>query len=402
MIAASAKMAATISITDAASQLWDAIVIGAGPAGAVAARELARQGKSTVLVERQSFPRAKVCGGCLNGRAVAGLTALGLDHVLARAQALPLRRLLVQARQRRVELDLPAGVAIDRAAFDAELVKAAMTAGSAFLPETTAYVDADYSPSNGYRTVHVKRQGQQSISVTARIVLVADGLGHSSVRRLGVFQGSVTGNARIGLGLVVREPHEDYATGCIHMAIAADGYAGIVRTADGNLNVAAAVDPTSLKSYDAPGNAINRILAEAGMPVLRAASLSSWRGTLPLTRANSRLADDRVFLLGDAAGYVEPFTGEGMGCAIASAMSVVPYAIGSLRTWNRQSAQAWELMQQRRLARGQFVCRVLSRLLRQPTAVSLSLGLLSIIPSLASPVVRSIHAGPANLQVSFQ
>src|SRR4051812_5069596 len=53
-----------------AGRLWDLIVIGAGPAGAISAMLAARSGFATLLVDRKRFPRAKVCGGCLNASAV--------------------------------------------------------------------------------------------------------------------------------------------------------------------------------------------------------------------------------------------------------------------------------------------------------------------------------------------
>ena len=58
---------ATITGSDAALSAWDAVVIGAGPAGSIATL-LALQSKTVLLVERQSWPRAKACGGCLNQR----------------------------------------------------------------------------------------------------------------------------------------------------------------------------------------------------------------------------------------------------------------------------------------------------------------------------------------------
>ncbi len=401
MTADVATIRPTLAIDDAARKPWDAIVIGAGPAGAVAARELARQGAATLLVERQSFPRAKVCGGCLNGRALSGLAALGLEHVLAAAHAAPIQSFLVQANDRRVVLDLPSGMAVERSAFDAELVRAAISAGAAFLPETIATVDKDMPAAASHRTAQLCWRGPQNVRVSGRAVLVADGLGHASVRHLDVFHDRINSSARIGLGLVVREPQPAYAAGKIHMAIARDGYVGLVRTADGNLNVAAAIDAHSLKSLDSPSQAIDRMLAEAGLPTLTATAEHSWRGTLPLSRANRRLAAERIFLLGDAGGYVEPFTGEGMGWAIASAMSVVPTVLGALDHWDHLAAQAWEARQQRDRARNELTCRVLARLLRRPAAVGLALSVLNVIPALASPIVRRVHAGLPQAKVSL-
>ena len=75
---------ATIDLPEAMAGTWDALVIGAGPGGAFAAREAARAGLATLLVERSTFPRVKVCGGCLNHTAVAVLRRAGLGERLAR------------------------------------------------------------------------------------------------------------------------------------------------------------------------------------------------------------------------------------------------------------------------------------------------------------------------------
>ena len=63
-------------------RLWDVVVVGAGPAGAVVARELALSGVTVLLVDRRRFPRNKVCGGCLSARTVAQLGELGLDKAV--------------------------------------------------------------------------------------------------------------------------------------------------------------------------------------------------------------------------------------------------------------------------------------------------------------------------------
>src|SRR5262249_32815350 len=63
--------------------VWDVLVAGAGPAGALAARQAALAGKRVLFVDSRSFPRAKVCGACLNGQALSVLNSVGLGTLPA-------------------------------------------------------------------------------------------------------------------------------------------------------------------------------------------------------------------------------------------------------------------------------------------------------------------------------
>src|SRR5437868_6129037 len=74
---------------------FDVAVIGAGPAGALCARECARLGLTVLLVDRAKFPRYKVCGCCLSQGAICLLERLGLKEVIDSCQAIDLKELLV-------------------------------------------------------------------------------------------------------------------------------------------------------------------------------------------------------------------------------------------------------------------------------------------------------------------
>ena len=114
---------------------WDVIVVGAGPAGSVTARELARRGRRVLLVDKAIFPRMKVCGCCLNSAAIRTLERLGLAHVLE--GAIPLDRVRIAAGARSADVNLPRGMALSREVLDARLVEAAIEAGAEFRPGTT-------------------------------------------------------------------------------------------------------------------------------------------------------------------------------------------------------------------------------------------------------------------------
>ena len=111
---------------------------GAGPAGSLAALALAGWGVPTLLVERSTFPRYKVCGCCIDGRTRAVLERAGVADVLARSGAVPLTSVRMGADKRSARLSLAGGFALSRERFDAALVGRAVRAGAHFLPGTRA------------------------------------------------------------------------------------------------------------------------------------------------------------------------------------------------------------------------------------------------------------------------
>ncbi|MBW3539787.1 MAG: FAD-dependent oxidoreductase [Planctomycetes bacterium] len=388
----------TLTPAAAAGRTWDALVIGAGPAGALAARQLALTGAETLLVDRAEFPRPKVCGGCLNGHALRVLHAVGLERLVGQLGSRPLRRFEVYSAGRRAGLTLPDGTAVSRARLDAALVQEAIAAGAAFLPGANGIVLPRAECPQGRRVVELtSAHGRHTTVVYSRIVLAAGGLGHSRSLPAGEFRSHVAHKSRIGVGAVLAEPH-GYEPGTIHMAVQRQGYVGLVCLEGAALNVAAAFDAEFVKRSHGPAAAVAELLREAGLPSIPDLSSAAWAGTLPLTRHTRPLAGNRVFLLGDAAGYVEPFTGEGIAWALTAALAVVPLAREGIVAWDRHLARRWMAEYRRRLSGRQRVCRLIAAGVRRPRMASSLLGALSSVPVLARPLIERINGSPARLQ----
>jgi flavin-dependent dehydrogenase len=391
---------ATIEPGRLADDCWDAVVVGAGPAGAIAARQLSQSRFRTLLVDRKAFPRSKVCGACLNRRAVTTLELLELDGILDQLRALPLGRFCVRSGGRRVDISLPGGVAVTRAAFDTELVRAAIEAGAEFLPETSASLGDDVCEQGGdlhkhaLRHIRLAQHGQIVGTVVARVVLLADGLGNPSLQPHDELRSRVDPKSRIGLGAIVNNCPAAFPAGTIHMAVAKQGYVGLVRVEDGNLNVAAAIDPEFVRLCRQPAVAIDTILNSAGFPAVESLESADWSGTVPLTRQTSRPAGKRVLLIGDAAGYVEPFTGEGISCALSSGVAAASLVSQRLATWDTSAEQQWLRLNRRLIRDRQRWCRRLAWLLRHPVAVRGLLSAMSRCPWLARPIVESLNEPP--------
>lgn len=368
--------------------LWDVVVIGAGVAGCVLARELARDGLRTLIVESKPFPRAKVCGACLNGLALSVLGQVGLMDAVLATGAVPVRQFEAMRRGRSVKIPLKQGLAVSRNVLDDVLAQAAVSAGATFCDHTTAVV-APAQASASFREVRLSTHDDES-TVKARVVVVAAGLGRTCFGHDTVHRSHFAKNARLGAGCILSDAPACYRPEIIHMAIGKHGYLGIVRIEHGQLNIAGAFSPDFLKETGSPAAAAAQVLQEAGFAEIPDLITAKWIGTSPLTRRTRPLAADRLFLVGDAAGYVEPFTGEGMGWALASVMALKPIVISAVESWSPRQALQWDAAYVRAVGRRQGICRGLASILSRPIVSDIVFQAARIVPAVASRIQRRI------------
>jgi len=364
---------------------WDIVVIGAGPAGAVLALQTAREGARVLLVDRHAFPRDKVCGCCLSARTVARLERLNLGGAVERIGGPQLHRIRLGGWHHTVDLPVPGGLSVSRRALDAVLVEAAVGAGVRFSPGCSAVVGAI---DNGSRIVELRSSASRR-RVAAAVVVDASGLGSSLVDESDRTRGRA---GRIGCSVMIPGQADGYSPGTIYMAVGRAGYVGLVRLEEGGLNVAAALAPASVRPTG-PGAAVQGLLREAGFTPPVGLGAADWSGTRALWQAPRRRAAERIFAVGDAAGYVEPFTGEGIGWAIHSSMLLAPIVLQAVQEWSPRLASAWNTTYRAELGRSQRVCRGVSWLLRRPFAARCALRILERRPGLSGPIIRRLH-GP--------
>jgi menaquinone-9 beta-reductase len=377
-------LANTLSPSEARRH-WDVVVVGAGPAGSLTAGLLARTGLAVLLVEQANLPRGKVCGCCLNGSALSTLAAAGLGDVPTACAAVPLTRLRLAARGSMAEVALT-GVALSREALDMALAQAAVAAGAHFLPRTRAALGGVV---DGARTL-LLQHAETVLEARASVVVAADGLGGKLLARAGIAEAPPDPGARLGAGVVLDSGPAFYEPGTVFMACGAGGYVGLVRLEDGRLDLAAALDAVQVRG--GVGGAACRVLQAAGFPVPAGLATAPWRGTVPLTRrARPLTVLDRIFIVGDAAGYVEPFTGEGMAWALAGGAALAPLAARAARAWDPALADQWAARYRQVVASRQGVCRAAAAVLRRPWLIWAVVGLLRFVPSLAAPVVRRLN-----------
>lgn len=371
----------------------DVAVIGSGPAGALAAFGCASRGASVLLVDRSRFPRDKVCGCCLNGQAVAGLETAGLGGVLDGLRARRVDRITLACSTARASLPIGAMRVVARSALDAALARRAVDAGALFRESTTALVGRD--TRDGVE-VTLRTPGMATETIRPRCVLVADGLSGSSLRERPGFDVRVRRASRFGVATNVPAGGVPALAGGLLMVCGAAGYVGLVELEDGTTNLAAALDQDAARAAGGPGEAVAMILAEAGVDH-GGLGEAPWRGAPALTRSRPRLESGRVLVIGDAAGYVEPFTGEGMAWALSSAAGVVPFALARCSgTWSGAGGE-WTRAQRRAMRSGRRGCRGLASLLRRPRLTRLAVRALAEYPGLAAPLTRRLgRARPAD------
>ena len=294
---------------------FDVAVIGAGPAGAVAARDLARSGARVALIDG-SHPREKPCGGGVTGRALAVLGS-DLDFLcsqrvenrdLTPSAARAITSVVFQAGGREVRVPLPDERYLQvfpRAAFDAALLRQAQDAGAELIPSRATTLT---------RTGDGWRVATAAGSIDAGWLLGADGA--SGIVRKQVFRPFSRSQISVAAGAYV----DDVETSEIVIAFVDQprGYLwSFPRPGHLAVGTCAQADETTadrmravthdwLDAYG-PAEARSRRSYSWPIPSLSAADLAA-----------EQPAGDRWMLLGDAAGLVDPITREGIFFAIRS------------------------------------------------------------------------------------
>ncbi|QGJ71101.1 Flavin-dependent dehydrogenase [Planctomycetales bacterium 10988] len=395
-------VAATGSFAEFISREWEVIVVGAGPAGSLAARQLALAGAKVLLIDRNHFPRRKVCGCCLNAVGLQVLEEVGLKHLADRPSLPTTQQMYLATRSHRATLSLiPQGKVISREELDTTLVREAIAAGVDFFPGRQARLEPAMSSTSEapFREVWFRGETQP---LRAKLILAADGLGGSLLKPLEnqeppVSTLEVAVPSRLGVGGMAESVPEFYQPDTIYMAYGDAGYLGLVRLADGRLDMAAAMNAEAVKQQKGWGNALASILGEVSFPLPDDWETIPWQGTPKLTCSRERLFAERVLVLGDAAGYVEPFTGEGMSWAMLSAYAIVPFALQAMHQGTEFAGPAWDRQYQEIIGKRMRACRWIRTLGQYPFLARRAIQLGAWFPSWTEPVMRLLHQSPKPL-----
>lgn len=366
------------------AEVWDVTVVGGGPAGSAAAISAAKMGLKVLQVDAKAFPRRKVCGGCLNQVSIRLLQQLVGDDSAIWNQAAPLNCFRLMDRQQQFDFPTPAGLVIERSRLDAGLVESGQHHCVTFLaPVTAALGDADSS----FRSVEL-RVGSETKSIRSRVVILATGLG--SLRGVPEqLQQTAHPTSRVGVEGLVQTSTSNIDQGLIQMAVGRNGYVGMTKLSDQQIHLAAAVDRAVLREIG-PQMIVQRILDDAGADQHLNGGIE-WRGTPALTARAKRLGVARVFLVGDAANYVEPFTGEGILWALKSGMGVATLLASAIENWDDSLIEKWEAWHRANIQSQQKLCQQISFGLKHPSLRWLAHQLLRLQPKIAHHVIHRLN-----------
>ena len=313
---------------------YDAIIIGAGPAGSTAAILLAQAGWSVAIIEQHAFPRRKVCGECIAATNLGLLDSLGIGAQFAGLAGPELRSVGLFAEEEMFHAELPAfdeppyrwGRALGREHLDTLLLQRAATCGAdVWQPWRVKRVD----PHNRLKTCHlVNRAANASAELSAPVLIAAHGSWeqdpfrderqHQTHRNSDLF--AFKGNYS----------DANLAPGVLPVLAFPGGYGGMVLGDHGQLTLAFCIRRDALRRCRERNAELSAALAAQAHVALNSRGVretladaqpqASWLAVGPIRPGiRSPFLYHGVFAIGNVAGEAHPILGEGISMAIQSA-----------------------------------------------------------------------------------
>lgn len=354
----------------------DVLVVGAGPGGSTTAYYLASHGIDVLMVERSNFPREKVCGDGITPRGVKQLLEMGIDPLGPGFERIDGLR-VYRGDEPILEMPWPElseypgyGVVRARSDFDEALALHAVAAGAA-LEQGTEAVEPIFEDGwvVGARLKRV--EGGEPFDVRARLVIAADGASSRFGQSAGVRR-----DAGRPIGIAARRyyrTHRDVGPWMESWLELVDegkmlpGYGWVFPVSDGVINVGAGLQNTfrGFKDVSARGvfqHFINMLPEEWGIDEDNAMG-KVLSGPIPMGMNRRPPAVPGLLLIGDAAGVVNPFNGEGIAYAMESGQLAADLAFQAVSEGNPALAQVYPSVLQERygsyFAAGRFFVRAI-------------------------------------------
>ena len=282
-------------------EVVDVAIVGGGPAGASCAAFCAVAGLGTLLLEREKFPREKVCGDCINPGCWSVLEKLDLAEQIRNLPHGVLNAVeFIAIGGQKLRVDLPRNengmISVKRSLFDHLLLNRARTLGAEIHEEATV-VALNRTAAKNWK-IDIVRE-----TFAARVVVGADGR-NSTVARMRNLLPRLE-RERVALQAHIPLPR-DFGNRIV-LQFLPEGYSGQAPVNGSELNLCLVGTPPTISSL--------RNWAEREFDLT---AEQAWRTITPLTRAPVSVARENLLFIGDAARVVEPFTGEGIYYALRS------------------------------------------------------------------------------------
>ena len=326
------------------NEIYDLIIIGAGPAGSAAVLYAKKHGLKTLLLEKASFPRDKICGDAISGKSMGVLGDLGL---LEDVQKLPgsiidsfgfgspngkMIEIPISDKERG---ELPKGLVIQRKIFDEFLFNKAKQSASKTIEEFTVN---DIIVENGI-VVGVTGKGKSSdkpINFHGKIIIGADGFQSIVARKTGIYLHDPKHWV-----VALRQYHKNVKIqdGVIEIHFVDEiipGYFWIFPMNDGIVNVGIGMLHEAIKKNKIDLKEAMDLIIKKN-PLFRdrfidAQPMEEPKGwNLPVGSIRRKITGNGFMLLGDAAGLIDPFSGEGIGNALFSAKIAIEQAVNAFK-----------------------------------------------------------------------
>jgi flavin-dependent dehydrogenase len=380
---------------------YDAMVIGAGPAGATAALMLARAGWSVAIVEKAPFPRRKVCGEFISATSLPLLRALGLAETFLAQAGPPVRQVGLYAGNTLLAADMPRprdgadayGRALGREHFDTLVLHAAAAAGAA-LWQPWALTRVERAAGHWTGTAVAKDKGK-SAQLQARIVIAAHGSWEG-----GTLPTHAAGSPPRGNDLFAFKAHFRHCglpAGLMPLLVFPGGYGGMVHSDGGRVSLSCCIRRDYLARCRRERQGTRA--AEVVIAHIRAACRgvdaalngatrdATWLSAGPLRPGIRGFCRAGIFLAGNAAGEAHPIIAEGISMAMQSSWLLCERLIA--RQDEILSGQGTAMLAdeyaaswRRNFARRVQAAALFAQVATQPAAAGIAAALLERIPAL--------------------
>jgi geranylgeranyl reductase family protein len=399
-----------------AGRSCDVLVVGGGPSGAAAGYWLAKHGHSVTIVEKRAFPRDKTCGDALSPRAVKHLSDMGLAEPLSHFHRIDGLRL--RAMDRALELQWPShpvyprhGFVARRSAIDGIVAQNAAAAGAVLLQGCEALRPL---VERGFvRGASVQIDGGEPFEITAKYVVIADGANSRFGRSLGTFRTREWPYAT-AIRTYWESPRHDDAF--IESSLDVQdrngnvlpGYGWIFPVGDGTVNVGVGLLSTfrDFKSVNTSNlldsyalSIAERWQIDPDQPLGAATS-----GRIPMGGSVGPKAGPTYLVVGDAAGSVNPFNGEGIDYAYETARMAAEVLHEALIANDASVLQRYPKMLDDEYGQYFKVARLFARIIGRPTLMREltrvamhNRSLMEWVVRIMSNLLRPDEIGPAEL-----